>query len=329
MIIRIVCNLPVIGTGLVEHVIKEIREGILILYSLTEIMKVTGFSIVKNALIYDYPVVEAIRSILPICDEFVVAVGRSDDDTLKLINSIDPEKIRIVETEWDESLREGGRVLAVETDKAFAAISDDTDWAFYIQGDEVVHERYLPSIKAAMEKYVDDKEVDGFLFDYLHFYGSYDYVGDSFSWYPNEIRVIRNDKSIYSYKDAQGFRKGHNEKLKVVPIDAYMYHYGWVKEPEAMQRKQENFNKFWHDDQWIKDNVVKANEFDYEGHIRSLRKFTEGHPDVMKKRIEEKNWKFDYDISKVKRSTKDKLKGALKRYLGIDTTHGNYILLKK
>ncbi len=105
-------------------------------------MKVTGFTFIKNAIIYDYPIVEAIKSILPICDEFIVAVGKSDDDTLNLINEIAPEKIRIVETVWDESLREGGRVLAVETDKAFAAISEDTDWAFYIQGDEVVHEKY-------------------------------------------------------------------------------------------------------------------------------------------------------------------------------------------
>ena len=48
-------------------------------------MKVSGFSFIKNALIYDFPIVEAIKSILPICDEFVVAVGESDDDTLELI----------------------------------------------------------------------------------------------------------------------------------------------------------------------------------------------------------------------------------------------------
>jgi len=292
-------------------------------------MKVTGFSFVKNALIYDYPVVEAIRSILPICDNFVVAVGKSDDATLELIQSIDKDKITIVQTEWDESMREGGRVLAVETDKAFAAISEDSDWAFYIQGDEVVHEKYLDTIRSAMERYKDDKRVDGLLFSYQHFYGSYDYVGASASWYQNEIRVIRNNKSIYSYKDAQGFRKGENEKLKVVPIEASIYHYGWVKEPEAMQRKQENFNKYWHDDQWIDDNVAKADEFDYANHVRELNRFTDGHPEVMKKRIEEKNWKFDYDISiNNKKSGKDKMKSFLKR-LGIDTSYRNYEIVKK
>lgn len=289
-------------------------------------MKVSGFSFVKNALIYDYPVVEAIRSILPICDEVVVAVGKSDDETLELIRSIDP-KVRIIETEWDESLREGGRVLAEETDKAFKAISEDSDWAFYIQGDEVIHEKYLDSVKEAMIKYKDHDKVDGLLFNYAHFYGSYDYVGASASWYANEIRVIKNDPSIYSYKDAQGFRKGDNEKLRVVPIDAFVYHYGWVKDPKAMQRKQENFNKYWHDDNWIDENVIKAEAFDYEGHVRELKKFEGTHPKVMLDRIERLNWQFDYDISIDRKSRKDKIKKLLKR-IGIDTSYRNYIVVK-
>ncbi len=288
-------------------------------------MKVTGFSFVKNALIYDYPIVEAIQSILPICDDFIVAVGKSDDETLALIKSIDPEKITIIETEWDESLREGGRVLAVETNKAFNAISKDTDWAFYIQGDEVISEQYLSTIKKAMNDYKNVDEVDGLLFNYKHFYGSYDYVGASSKWYGEEIRVIKNNKQIYSYKDAQGFRKNDNEKLKVVPIDAYVYHYGWVKDPRAMQLKQENFNKLWHDDQWVKDNVIEADEFDYSSAVSHLELFKDEHPSVMRKRIEEKNWKFSHDISVKKPSLKDKTKRVLKA-IGINTSYKNYEL---
>jgi hypothetical protein len=287
-------------------------------------MKVTGFSFIKNAQIYDYPVTEAITSILPLCDEFVVAVGKSDDDTYKLIENIDRQKIRIIETIWDESLREGGRVLALETDKAFAGIPDDTDWAFYIQGDEVVHEKYLDTIHENMQRYKDDPVVDGLLFGYLHFYGSYDYVGTSSNWYRNEIRVIKNDKSIYSYRDAQGFRKKGNLKLKVKPIDAYVYHYGWVKEPKAMQKKQENFHKYWHDDEWIEKNVFKADEFDYTMNLRSLRLFEETHPEVMKERIGARNWKFDYDISFDRTTGKDKIKKWLKDYLGLDFSYRNY-----
>jgi hypothetical protein len=163
-------------------------------------MHVTGFTFIRDAVRFDYPVVEAITSILPLCDDFVVAVGNSEDETMELIKAIDSPKIRIIETVWDESLREGGRVLAVETDKAFQAISDQSDWCFYIQGDEVVHEKYHEIIYAEMKKWKDTPEVDGLLFKYRHFYGSYDYTAVSSGWYKNEIRIIRNNKKIYSFQ---------------------------------------------------------------------------------------------------------------------------------
>ena len=159
-------------------------------------MKVTGFTFIKNAIKYDYPVVEAIQSILPLCDDFVVAVGKSDDDTLALIQSISTDKIKIIETVWDETKRVGGQVLAIETDKAFQAITSDSDWAFYIQGDEVIHEKYHAVIKENMLKYKEEQTVDGLLFKYLHFYGSYDYVVVSSNFYKHEIRVIKNNKKI-------------------------------------------------------------------------------------------------------------------------------------
>lgn len=277
-------------------------------------MKVSGFTIVRNAIKYDYPIVEAISSILPLCDEVVVAVGKSEDDTLQLIRSIGSPKIRIIETVWDERLREGGKVLADETNKAFQATAADSDWCFYIQGDEVIHEKYLPVIKAAMERYRDDKRVEGLLFNYTHFYGSYDYVGDSRQWYRKEIRVVRNDKSITSYRDAQGFRK-NGEKLRVKPIDASVYHYGWVKPPAAQQAKQQSFNKLWHDDAWMKKNVPDVNEFDYS-QIDSLAKFRGTHPQLMQKRIDQMNWKFAFDPTKKKLSLKLKILLFIERRFG-------------
>ncbi|MBI5218154.1 MAG: glycosyltransferase family 2 protein [Bacteroidia bacterium] len=290
-------------------------------------MKVTGFSFIRNAVKYDYPVVESITSILPICDDFVVAVGKSDDDTLSLIQKIDPKKIKIIETAWDDTLRTGGVVLAKETDKAFQSVSADSDWAFYIQGDEAVHEQYLDTIYSSMKKWKDDKIVDGLLFKYIHFYGSYDYYGNSSRWYDKEIRVIRNDKKIYSYRDAQGFRKYPDQKLKVKPVDAYIYHYGWVKEPAVMQKKQEYFNRLWHDEKWMEENIAKADEFDYSN-IDALIKFTGTHPDVMLERIKRKNWKFDYDISFNKIPVKEQMKKIIEDNTGLNLRYKNYKILK-
>jgi hypothetical protein len=277
-------------------------------------MKVCGFTIIRNALKFDYPVVESITSILPICDEFVVAVGNSDDETLELIKSIGSPKIKIIETTWDDSLRIGGKVLADETNKAFDAISNDFDWCFYIQSDEIVHEKYHSEIKNQLELEVNNTSIDGLLFKYKHFYGSYDYVGVSRKWYRHEIRIIKNNKKIRSYRDAQGFRI-ENEKLKVKAIDAYIYHYGWVKHPAQQQAKQQSFNKMWHDDNWMKQNIKDVNEFDYTA-IDLLEKFNDSHPNVMKNRIEKINWNFSFDPTKIKLPLKLKITHFIEKLTG-------------
>ncbi|RPE13354.1 glycosyltransferase family 2 protein [Chitinophaga lutea] len=260
-------------------------------------MKVSGFTFVRNAVKYDYPVVEAIRSILPLCDEVVVSVGDSDDGTLRLIESIGSPKLRIVHSVWDDSLKAGGRILAVETDKALDQVSPDSTWAFYIQADEVVHEDDYPAIRAAMEQYKDDLRVQGLLFNYRHFYGSYDYLGDSRTWYNKEIRIIRNDRRIRSYRDAQGFRL-NNEKLLVKPVKAWMYHYGWVKNPAEQAKKNKNSASLYYGhDKEMMSRVLSAEEFDYSA-IDSLKKFTGTHPALMQDRIARKNWQFEYDISR-------------------------------
>jgi hypothetical protein len=278
-------------------------------------MKVGGFTIVRNAVRNDYPVVEAITSILPLCDEFVVAVGKSEDETLDLIRKIQSDKIRIIETIWDDSCREGGRTFALETDKAFQAISADVDWCFYIQADEVLHERYYTTIRTAMNAFKEVEKVDGLLLNYKHFYGSYDYVGESWQWYRREIRIIKNNKNIFSYKDAQGFRKKPNLKLNVKLIDACMYHYGWVKNPQLMQRKINNWYRYYKDDSWINNYAAKSEEFDY-GQVSSLELFKEDHPAVMHTRIANKNWKFDHDISMKKYSPKERVKRFVSNILG-------------
>lgn len=279
-------------------------------------MKITGFTFIRNAIKFDYPVIESIKSILPICDDFIVAVGNSEDNTKELVSSISP-KIKIIDTIWDDSLRVGGKVLADETNKAFRSISSESDWAFYIQGDEVVHEKYLDTILSEAKKCNFNPKVDGLLFKYLHFYGSYNYVGISSRWYKNEIRLIKNNKNIYSYRDAQGFRKDNDLKLNVKPIDAYIYHYGWVKNPVKMQSKQKSFHKMWHSDDWLEQNISSQVEFNYN-QIDALSKFSGTHPKVMMDRIKNQDWNFDYDISFNNFKIKDRLKILANKLLGLE-----------
>lgn len=291
-------------------------------------MKISGFTIVRNAIKYDYPAVEAIRSILPLCDEVVVAVGQSDDGTLDLIRSIGSPKIRIVETVWDDTLREGGRVLAVETDKALAAVAPDADWAVYIQADEVIHEQYLPVMRQAMETHLHDQQVEGLLLKYLHFYGSYAYVGDSARWYRREIRVVRPKGQVASYRDAQGFRTPDDRKLRVRLIDAYVYHYGWVRTPDQMRQKLKDFPQYWYNDTEMQAIRQEAEAFDYS-QVDSLAAFRGTHPQVMHARIERMSWVFDFDIRQKRMPLKYRLKHWIERLTGwLPGEYRNYELLK-
>lgn len=258
-------------------------------------MKVVGFSFIRNAIKYDYPVIQSITSLLPLVDEFIIAVGNSDDGTRDMIAGIESDKIKIIDTIWDDTLAGGGTVLAIETNKAFAEISKDADWAFYLQGDECLHEKDYDAIRRAMRENLVNKKVDGLLFKYHHFYGNYNYIGGGKQWYRNEIRIIRNNKNIISWKDAQGFRFSDKTKLKVKKIDAHIYHYGWVKHPFFSQQKRLNFNKL-HDANFVITKELQELLYNYHN-IDKLDLFTGTHPACMKEKIEKVNWDFTYDTS--------------------------------
>jgi glycosyltransferase involved in cell wall biosynthesis len=287
-------------------------------------MKISGFSFVRNGILYGYPFIESIKSILPLCDEFIIAVGKSEDDTLDQIQAIGSPKIKIIETIWDDSLRTGGRILAQQTDIALKQVSGD--WAFYLQADEVVHERDLDTVRAAAMRHLNDTTVEGFLFGYRHFYGSYRYVGTSRRWYRREIRVVRNGVGVHSWGDAQGFRVG-NRKLCVKPVEATIYHYGWVKPARLQQQKQRTFNRLWHSDAWIEEHVKQVDAFEYSDGGK-LALFDDIHPRVMQRRVQEEDWHFTYDERKVRLSIKDRILDWIERRTGYRVAeYKNYELL--
>ncbi|MFW6289650.1 MAG: hypothetical protein ACOC0R_01680 [Mariniphaga sp.] len=292
-------------------------------------MKVCGFTFIRNAIRFDFPVVEAISSVLPLCDHFIVAVGNSADGTRKLIQNIHKEKVTIIDTVWDESLKKGGGIYAVETNKAFDAVPPEYDWCFYIQGDEALHEKYIPEVRHTMEEQLLRPEVEGLLFGYQHFYGTYDYIGDSRKWYRNEIRVIRNDKSIRSYRDAQGFRKG-GRKLNVVSANAEIYHYGWVRPPAFMQEKIDEVRKFY---QGIAKEEASqkagAEIFDYSGSYDALARFGGTHPKVMQERIARQNWQVAVDLKRIRMKPKYRLLYFIEKKFGKRLfEYRNYKLVK-
>lgn len=261
-------------------------------------MKISGFTIIKNAINLGFPVVEAIESVLELVDEFIVRIGKSDDDTEQLIRSIKSPKIKIVLCDWDTSTyRTNGMIYARETDLALRECTGD--WCVYIQGDEVLHEDAVPVIREACGKYLNAPQVDGFLLKYIHFWGDYNHYIDARHFaYPREIRIVRNHPDIHSWCDAQSFRKiphfdekdyyqkEGTAKLNCVLLDARMYHYGWSRDPRCMGKKQVAQDLFYNGKQ---TEPAVETFFDY-GNMSSMPIFKGKHPAAMCRTIEAMSW---------------------------------------
>ncbi len=259
----------------------------------------------KNAHKLYYPMRPAIESILPLVDEFVVALGDSDEDdnTRAEIAAIGDPKIKIIDTVWDIEKYPRGMEHAHQTDIAMKACTGD--WLFYLQSDEVVHEKDLENIRSRCEELLDDQKVEGLLFRYRHFWGDYEHVQDTHCWYRKEIRIVRNHPEIHSWESAQSFRKipgfeGINYrqqegtyKLKVANVDAEIFHYGWVRPPRVMQNKIKVFSMNHQGREKIEKQIADHKYdriFDY-GNVAKLTTYKGTHPAAMKE------WKSDFDWS--------------------------------
>ena len=199
---------------------------------------ISGFTIVRNAVKLDFPVVESIRSVLPVCEEFVVNVGKSEDDTLELIRSIGDPRIRIVEAEWDWS----DKILALGRETRRAMEACRFPWGIYIQADEVLGEGSAEVLRRTVQEVDGDRGVEGLLLKYLHFYGDFSTIATNRRWYQREVRCMRlgPEFDVRPYLDAQGFRVGPtNRRIRVRDTDAVMFHYGWARPPASIQKKRE------------------------------------------------------------------------------------------
>jgi len=277
-------------------------------------MKISGFTMVRNATKYYFPIKESILSILPILDEFIVALGDNDaeDKTREEIESIHSDKIKIYDRVWSEKDFVDGKIFANET--SFALNQCSGDWCIYLQADEVIHEKDLPLIQKVCKENLNNENVDGFLFKYYHFFGDYHHYLPFHGWYKNEIRIVRNKVGIYSYKDAQSFRKGDNKKLNVLPIDAHIYHYGWVRPPYLMQSKKKEQDSIHHGKEKInKEYNLKPNEFNY-GALGKIPVFENSHPKVMDDFRAKMDWTDKLNYSKKCILNRDKMKHEKFKY---------------
>jgi hypothetical protein len=279
-------------------------------------MKISAFTYLRNGHTYGYPFLESIKSLLPMVDEYIVVIGKGTDGSRESVVNIGSSKIKIIDTVWDETLREGGKVFAQQANIGFDNAAKDADWLFHLQADEVLHEKDLPLIKKTLEENTGTKNLDGFLLKFIHFYGDYNHYCPSRRFHQKEIRIVKNDPKIRSYKDSMGFRKFNNlsdseekgTKLKVIQIAASVYHYSWARPPIKQKAKQIEFAKRYipTDDFIPGHEAAMGNEYEYREYDY-LNKFTGSHPATMKDMVAAQDWIFKYDPAKNNMSLKEKI----------------------
>jgi hypothetical protein len=283
-------------------------------------MIVSGFTFLRNGTLLGYPFIQSIRSVLPICDEFVVAVGEGDDDTLERLQEMCEPKLRIIQTRWNEKMQDRGYVYAQQ--KMIAHFNCTGDWAFYLEGDEVLHERDLPTIHDAMKRHLDDKNVEAIAFDYLHFFGSPDWIATSPGWYRRAPRIIRN--SIRSYSPDGLFfvvmdrnKRGRYPRAALAGVP--VYHYGHVRSISAMREKNLRIGRYW-----------GTNHSLFNGYVidpQALTPFTGDHPEIVREWLAteaEKSYTPDLSHAPNRRESRHRALMKIERWLGLDLTKKHY-----
>lgn len=290
-------------------------------------MKVSGFTFLRNGTILGYPYIESLKSLLAVCDEVVVAIGQSDDDTLQQVHAINDPKLRIIETTWNENMQDRGYTYAQQ--KMIAQFNCTGDWAFYLEGDEVIHEQDYAMIRQNMEKYLHDKEVEALIFDYYHFYGSPTTRAYSPRWYRRAPRIIRN--SVRSWAPDGLFwlvmeKNKRGRYPKAAWVGCHIYHYGHIRAQHKMNEKQKRVERYW---------GKQPTEFLGYGNIdpNAIIPFTGSHPAIVKNWLTneaEQDFVVNSDYQLSKRDKKHRLLMKLEQLLGsCDFSKKHYKLIRK
>jgi len=287
-------------------------------------MKVSGFTFLRNGQKLGYPFVASIRSILPMVDEFVVALGPCDDDTERMLDEIGDPKIRIIPTQWNEHIRGDYSVkgFVFGQQKSIALFNCTGDWAFYLEADEAVHENDLPKIHAAMERYLDDARVEALAFDYLHFYGNANTYAWSPRWYRTEVRIVRNTIPAWGPEGLffivlDTHKRGRYPRA--ASSGATIYHYGWVRSETQMDLKTSATHKYWKDEPAARVDYTQIDP-------ATLRLFAGTHPKVVQDWLPKAEGLFQADphYRLTSRERKHRLMLRLEQWFGFRFNKNHY-----
>lgn len=285
---------------------------------------ISGYTFLRNGVKLGYPFVESLRSLLPLCDEVIVALGDCADGTEEALLAIGDPKLRIIRTQWNERMQDRGFVYAQQ--KMIAHYNCTGDWAFYLEGDEVLHERDIETIRAAVNRHHDDARVEAFAFRYLHFYGSPATLAVSPGWYRTEVRLVRNTLRWFAPDGLFSVVMDKNKRgryPRAVLLDTQIYHYGHARRGEYMTKKTASVEKYW---------GGEPRPHAYANiDAQAIAPFAGTHPAIVAGWLRdhaEKEFTPDNSRRPTRKEKKHRLMMALEKLFGLELSKRHYIRLR-
>lgn len=240
-------------------------------------MKITGFMPIKNGISGGYPFLEAIISVLPVVDEFLIADGESDDGTWQALTRLANvfRKVKLYKVPWKKS---EAWLWLDETIEYLISLATG-DWVFEVQGDEVWHEKDVKNLRSVIED-ANQKSYNSIrsmciesLWDALNL--AYDY---------RNVRILKKVPGLMSYWGGDDFQIGEWKTVE----GKYLKHH--IPPELGVEFGFHHFHRVFPDNcetafKLIKEELasgVPARQEFHEPHVPSSGKIFDGLPAIMK-----------------------------------------------
>ena len=282
--------------------------------------KISVYTYLKNGEKFDYPFLESILSVIEVCDECIVCCASDSEDQtwlyLQRLEKMFP-KIRLLPSElWKEKNLVDGAVIRLAAEEAMSYCTGD--WLWHLQADEVYTRADARTLRELVNTY-HRQAVDGFIFNVLHFYAGYDQQitaqAAEIGWYQKCIRLIRAGAG-HHIGDAWTIVMSDLKPSTAIPVDVTIYHYGHVRDKEAMRTKATYMETLYHA-------LPDTYEFCPEGKFeysqvpqKYLKPFLTPHPETMQLRIAKSTLKnvFSGQLNKPRLLVVSRYPGVKKGY---------------
>ncbi len=214
---------------------------------------ISGCVAARNSVKFGYPLRECLESLVPICDEVVLAYDpTTDDGTPELaIRLRDELGIVLFESPWDMNNMKKGLEIGHQSQVAMDACSPSTEWRLCVQQDEAFHEEDHSKIQELVRN--DLPGVTGFDFVRPYFFGNLHTIRRDWS-----VKITRlTKKGTHTYDDFDGQNcRPLNPLMHHADSGIWLYHYSRIGDPQLIAKRVRNVDSFFH----AEDNLPEESE---------------------------------------------------------------------